>query len=156
MRFTTTFATLLPLFLFVHRAAAHLPITAIFCNSEDGCATDDGWQLSCPLFEPIPNATVRVLKSISVNDFYIVLDSISLPESSLMFAINPSDSPVQTIPPDAVPPPEEPFLPEEVVNSGRLARFPRCTRRPPGVFRNGRYFPFGVAFGSCCRPCRIR
>ncbi|PXF44319.1 hypothetical protein BWQ96_05946 [Gracilariopsis chorda] len=129
-------------------------VSVIFCNSDDGCVTDDGWQVSCPAQQPVMKQMVKVLKVFAVSDYYIVAQTMTLPQAALGFAISPDDSPVQSLSPNAMAPEDIDDIPRSKVRGNRfLASLPRCTRIPPGVFRDGRWFPFGVPFGMCCKHC---
>lgn len=127
-------------------------VSVIFCNSENGCVTDDGWQVSCPAQQPVMKQMVKLLKVYAVRDYYIVVQTMTLPQAALGFAIGPEDSPLQEIPPNARKPEDIDDIPRSKVDRNRfLASRPRCTRIPPGVFRDGRWFPHGMPFGMCCK-----
>lgn len=135
-----------------HIDAQENNVTALFCNSKSGCVTYDGWQVWCSAQQPVKPGTVKLLKTFAVNDYYIVLQTMTLPESAISFSISPEDSPLQERPPNATIPEEvDDISPSALRRNELLVLLPRCFRIPPGLFRKGRWFPFGTPAGMNCR-----
>ncbi|PXF48988.1 hypothetical protein BWQ96_01126 [Gracilariopsis chorda] len=146
------FLALLMVLLLLSLDAQETNVTGVFCKSQSSCVTYDGWQMWCPSQQPVQTEVVKVLKTFAVKDYYIVVQTMSLPKAVLCFAIIPDDSHLQNRPPNAIIPEDvDDISPSELRKNPLLTLLTRCFRIPPGDFKKYRWFPHGMQFELDCK-----
>lgn len=127
--------------------------STIFCSKKNGCATFDGWQVDCESVLIPPLKSVGIFKAFEAGSHYFIHDKFFVSENALELNFSPEDSTVKKRPPKGKKPPDPcPFFNTPWGIRRDLLRFPLCTRIFPGLFRKGRFIPFGVPFGLKCGP----